>query len=224
MGSSQSMLDRDLRVLNISDWLKPDASEISDAFGCGLTGLVALDLSTRPIVTIGSGCFNDAGSLDELKLSEKTETISPDSFCNLTNLEYLTFPKSLKFISAGCFENCPKLKRIVFKGPTLVDPKAFKRCFHPDLVFDRQWGEAKIHPNSTFPFPFHSGKFDDLGPYFSHKQRFDKEAKCQITGEKFVYGMQIIILPCGHVFSVFGMLDRYDEGHRSCPTCNFVLE
>jgi hypothetical protein len=217
------MLDRDPRVLNISDLLKQDVIEISDAFGCGLTGLVVLDLSTCPIVRIGSGCFNDAGSLAELKLSENTETIGPDSFCNLMKLEYLIFPKSLKFISAGCFENCPNLKRLVFEGPTKVDPKAFKMC-HPKLLFDRQTrGEPKIHPNSHFPFPFHSGRFDDLGPYFSHKQRFDNEAKCEITGKKFVYAMHVIILPCGHVFCIFGMLDRYDKGHRSCPTCNFVL-
>ena len=213
------VLDLDIRTL-----LPPNSTHVTDLFGCEMTSLVTLDLSTLPIEEIGSGCFNGAGSLLELKLSKTMKTIGPGSFCGLKKLTTLTFPESLEYISADCFSDCSNLKRLVFKGPTKVDPKAFKRCKHPDLVFDRQWGGPKINPETPFLFPFHSGRIDNMGPYLSDEQRFDNEAKCEITGNKFVYGMHVIILPCGHVFSVLGMLNRYDEGHRTCFTCNFVLQ
>jgi hypothetical protein len=219
-----SSFESSLRALDISALLQSGAREIPDSFGCGgMTSLVTLDLSTLPIEKIGSGCFNGASLLQELKLSETTKTIGPGSFCNLQSLEFVTFPNSVEFVSAKCFTNCPKLKRLVFEGPTKVHRDAFRMCHHPDLVFDRQWDKARLYPDSPFPFPILTGRFDDMVIYFSNKERFDKEVKCQITGEKFVYGMMIIILPCGHMGCVAEMIDWFEE-HNCCPTCKVALK
>jgi len=82
--------------------------------------------------------------------------------------------------------------------------------------------EPSMHPDSPFRFPCYMGRHDVLKGQLQFGQD-DEGFSCQITYEEFVDDMEIVILPCGHAFSVIGMSDWYQK-QQSCPACNRELQ
>lgn len=82
-------------------------------------------------------------------------------------------------------------------------------------------GEPSVHPNSPFRFPCFIGRHDALKGILQFGQD-DEEFECQITYDK-LKDLTIVILPCGHAFSVSGMSGWY-KNNNICPSCNFVLQ
>ena len=83
-------------------------------------------------------------------------------------------------------------------------------------------GEPSMHPDSPFRFPCYIGKYDVLKGKLQFGQA-DEGVVCQISYEEFVAELEIVILPCGHAFSVSGMSDWY-KNKKICPSCNAVLQ
>jgi hypothetical protein len=79
-----------------------------------------------------------------------------------------------------------------------------------------------VHQDLPFCFPFKTGTYKTLKGELLFEQA-DEGFECQITYDTFVAEMKIVILPCGHAFSVTGMLQWY-EVNRSCPSCNAKLQ
>ena len=82
--------------------------------------------------------------------------------------------------------------------------------------------EPSVHTDSHFRFPCYIGRHAAL----KEKLQFGQAAEgfeCQITYEEFVDDMEIVILPCGHAFSVIGMSKWYQK-QQSCPACNRELQ
>jgi len=80
--------------------------------------------------------------------------------------------------------------------------------------------KPSMHPNSPFRFSCYIGEYGAL----KGKLQFEQDAKgfsCQITYEEFVDDMEIVILPCGHAFSVIGMSEWYSKECEDtcCPSC-----
>lgn len=81
--------------------------------------------------------------------------------------------------------------------------------------------EPSIHSDYPFRFPCYIGIYADLKEKLQFGQA-DGGFECPITFEEFVNDMEIVILPCGHAFSVDGMSDWYED-HENCPSCNGKL-
>ena len=80
--------------------------------------------------------------------------------------------------------------------------------------------KPSMHPNSPFRFDCCIGRYDAL----KGQLQFGQDANgfvCQITYEEFVDDMEIVILPCGHAFSVIGMSEWYSKkcDDTCCPSC-----
>ena len=80
--------------------------------------------------------------------------------------------------------------------------------------------KPSMHPDSPFHFPCYIGRYDAL----KGKLQFEQDANgfmCQITYEEFVDDMEIVILLCGHAFSVIGMIEWYSKkcDDTCCPSC-----
>jgi hypothetical protein len=85
-----------------------------------------------------------------------------------------------------------------------------------------------VHRKSPFTFACDIGRHCDLKGKLKFGQD-DEGSECQITCEEFVADMEIVILPCGHAFSVDGMTDWYSQASKgnvpsTCAICNFVLQ
>lgn len=211
-----------------------------------LTSLVMLDLSPCQMLRVlDHDTFVGACSLRQLILPEGLVEIRSGALRGLTSLENLTIPASVMTISSGAFSGCSHLKQVILKGHPEIDANAFKRC-HPSLTFVHQssskvegcrlqlgqaagggvmgvvGGEPSLHSNSIFRFPCCIGKYDALKEKLKFGQA-DKDFECQITYEKFDTNIEIVILPCGHAFSVNGMLQWY-KTQKSCPSCNKELQ
>ena len=80
--------------------------------------------------------------------------------------------------------------------------------------------EPSVHPDSPFRFPCYIGRYDALKGKLQFEQD-DEGFACQITYEEFVDDMEIVILPCGHAFSVIGMSEWYSKkcDDTCCPSC-----
>lgn len=81
--------------------------------------------------------------------------------------------------------------------------------------------EPSMHPDSPFRFPCYMGRHAALKGKLQFGQD-DEESECQITYDKFVADLEIVILPCGHAFSVSGMSNWYKD-NKICPSCNGEL-
>jgi hypothetical protein len=80
--------------------------------------------------------------------------------------------------------------------------------------------QPSVHPNSPFRFRCYIGRYDAL----KKQLQFGQDANgfmCQIKYEEFVDDMEIVILPCGHAFSVIGMSEWYSKECEDtcCPSC-----
>ena len=80
--------------------------------------------------------------------------------------------------------------------------------------------KPSMHPDSPFHFPCYIGRYDAL----KGKLQFEQDANgfmCQITYEEFVDDIEIVILLCGHAFSVIGMIEWYSKkcDDTCCPSC-----
>lgn len=88
--------------------------------------------------------------------------------------------------------------------------------------------ESSMHPKSPFRFSCYIGKYGALKGKLKFGQD-DEVSECQITCEEFVADMEIVILPCGHAFSVSGMEKWYQQAlknkvHPTCASCNSELQ
>ena len=80
--------------------------------------------------------------------------------------------------------------------------------------------KPSMHPDSPFHFPCYIGRYDALKGKLQFEQD-DEGFACQITYEEFVDDMEIVILLCGHAFSVIGMIEWYSKkcDDTCCPSC-----
>ena len=80
--------------------------------------------------------------------------------------------------------------------------------------------KPSMHPDSPFRFPCYIGRYDALKGKLQFEQD-DEGFACQITYEEFVDDMEIVILLCGHAFSVIGMIEWYSKkcDDTCCPSC-----
>jgi hypothetical protein len=205
--------------------------------------LTSLENLTIPasVMTIGSRAFGGCSRLRQVILNGNTQ-IDPNAFrrCH----------PSLTFVhqSSSKVEGCSLQPRQAASGGGVMGVAVVEPSMHPDLPSLLQSssevegcrlqpgqaaagggvmgvavdvGEPSMHPDSPFRFPCYMGRHAAL----KGKLKFGQDAEgfvCQITYEEFVADTQIVILPCGHAFSVIGMSDWY-KNHQSCPSCNGEL-
>jgi hypothetical protein len=83
------------------------------------------------LIDLGSflGCTN----LREITIPEGIRSI--ESFRGCSNLEKITIPKNVHTINYGTFENCTKLKEVVFEGTTYQDQEG-QDVELPDYTFN----------------------------------------------------------------------------------------
>ncbi len=206
-----------------------------------LRGLTSLETLTIPasVMTIGSEAFGGCSRLKQVILRGPTK-IDANAFrgCH----------PSLTFVhqSSSKVEVCSLQPGQAAAGGGVMGVAVVEPSMHPDLpsllqsssevegcrlqpgqaaagggVMGVAVVEPSMHPDSPFRFPCYMGRHDAL----KAKLQFGQDAEgfeCQITYEEFVANTQIIILPCGHAFSVIGMSDWYQK-QQSCPTCKREL-
>lgn len=219
--------------------LPPELVEFRSAFR-GLTSLETLTIPAS-VMTIGRRAFDGCSRLKQVILRGKP-MIDPNAFkrCH----PGLTFVHQC----SSEVEGCRSQPRQAAAGGGEMRVAVGVPSMHPDLPSPHQSSskvegcslqpgqaaaaagggkmeavvvEPSMHPDSPFRFPCYMGRYDALKRKLQFGQA-DKGFECQITYDEFVADMEIVILPCGHAFSVTGMLEWYKK-RENCPSCNAKL-
>ncbi len=89
------------------------------------------------IVSIASGAFREMSFLETVVLPNTIRTIGASAFSNCGNLRSVTLPEGLETIGAKCFEGCSSLYSITIpKSVTQIEAEAFSGCFRLVEVYD----------------------------------------------------------------------------------------
>ena len=106
--------------------------------------IVKVDLSKGRFKEIPTSCFC-VSNVIEIILPVSIETISSQAFKSLKNLSNLVLLRRVRYISKTAFDNCPKLKFIIYKGKTdfsnvecfgvSVEPVVIVTKFYPSEFF-----------------------------------------------------------------------------------------
>ncbi len=213
-----------------------------------LRGLTSLETLTIPasVMTISFGAFGRCSRLKQVILRGHPEI---DAYAFRECHPSLTFVHQ----SSSKVEVCSLQPGQAAAGGGRMESIAVKPSMHPALPSPHQCssevegcrlqpGQAAagggamgagvkqpfVHRKSPFTFACDIGRHCDLKGKLKFGQD-DEGSECQITCEEFVADMEIVILPCGHAFSVDGMTDWYSQASKgnvpsTCAICNFVLQ
>lgn len=183
-----------------------DAAEIVSSGTCGEN--VTYTLNSDGLLTIsGSGGYSDVLFEDkvvDVVIEEGITRIEDFAFSDI-GIESITLPKSLESIGEFAFEDCSKLKKVIFsEGLTTIEEYAFYGCTSLEYIHlpkslkkveqwtfydcplrhvyyagtEKQWKKANIHWTSYV--------FAADGIHYKCVLNGDSDYKYKITGEKTV--------------------------------------
>lgn len=104
---------------------------------------LCLEKLPNNLKTIGAYAFRQA-VIYISELPEGLETIGNYAFLNRSGLTIKSIPASVKVLNTSCFQGCPNLTEITFKGtPDTIAANAFNSCTNL-AVINVPWAEGEV--------------------------------------------------------------------------------